>query len=153
MPAQKPGSSRQDYETPAEFIAAVEARWGKLDIDLAAREDNKKAPACITPEDDSLAMDWCALACFHLWLNPPFARIGPWAKKCAELDIRLSRGTLNFLTPASVCANWFTDYVLEEARVYLLQPRPSFDGKAPFPKDVILSRYGDEPGFEVWRWK
>lgn len=41
-PIQKPGRSKQDYGTPWEFIRAVERRWGKLHVDLAAHSENAK---------------------------------------------------------------------------------------------------------------
>ena len=40
--------SKQDYETPAEFIQAVEVRFGKIKVDLAATEQNAKADRYIT---------------------------------------------------------------------------------------------------------
>jgi hypothetical protein len=48
-PIQKPGRSKQDYETPPDLIAAIEARWGKLTVDLAACADNTKCARFITP--------------------------------------------------------------------------------------------------------
>ena len=40
MPAQKPGSSKQDYSTPRAFLDAVEKRFGRIKWDLAAHERN-----------------------------------------------------------------------------------------------------------------
>lgn len=164
MPEQKPGRSKQDYGTPADFIAAVEERWGKLAFDLAADESNAKAKRFWTEEDDSLsdACEWNAIAPGKLlWLNPPFGNIGPWAAKCAEyaalararrtaLD---KKGRLLFLTPASVGANWYAAHVHDQARVVFLNGRLCFDGKDPYPKDCMLSVFGEPPGFEIWRWK
>src|SRR5512133_3562881 len=97
-PAQKPGRSRQDYGTPRELIAAVEARFNRLDMDLAASPSNAKAPMHYSQADDSLAQDW---TCLHgnLWLNPPFADLEPWARKCAESAGEGRR--IFLLTPAS----------------------------------------------------
>lgn len=159
MPAQKPGRSRQDYGTPADFIAAVERRFGPLAIDLAAREDNKKAPLCLTPEVDSLASDWTRFGDRNCWLNPPFADIAPWAAKCAltASAMRKNGGRILFLVPASVGANWFADHVHEKALVLVLTGRLSFDGIAPYPKDCMLCAFGGEgltmSGFDVWRWR
>ncbi len=36
------GNSKQDYETPDDFIAAVVKRFGRLSVDLAATADNRK---------------------------------------------------------------------------------------------------------------
>ena len=156
MPAQKPGRSRQDYETPAEFIAAVEKRWGWMAVDLAASKENAKAPSYYTEADDSLAQNWQMLfrnpATLCCWLNPPFGDIAPWAKKCSEISL-WPKQRICMLVPASIGSNWFEKYVYPYARVLALRPRLSFDGKAPFPKDCILAVYGEAPGFEIWRWK
>lgn len=149
-PAQQPGRSRQNYETPVEFLAAVEMRWGKLEFDLAATPENAKAPHYLTPADDALAEDWpCDL---RMWLNPPFGRIAPWAAKCSRMHLTPT-ARIFLLVPASIGSTWFSEHVHDKARVLALQPRLSFDGKNPFPKDCMLCVYGEPPGFEVWRWK
>src|SRR5665213_4144167 len=85
-PKQKPGLSNQSVGTPWEFVHAVERRWGKLTIDLAASAENTKvADNFIDEHDDSLAnaTEWkVADKKIRAWLNPPFARIKPWASKC-----------------------------------------------------------------------
>src|SRR2546428_14111343 len=84
MPCQKPGRSKQDYGTPWPLIRAIEARWGNLTIDLAARADNAKAPIFITPEENSLTQDWNNRIGNGLgFLNPEFDDIDPWAAQCA----------------------------------------------------------------------
>lgn len=156
MPAQKPGRSKQDYGTPLDFIAAVERRFGPLRIDLAATAENKKAPIWIAPESDSLhentAWDPSGLA----WLNPPFANIAPWAAKCAyhAEAFAANKSRLLFLTPASVGSNWFDDHVHKKARVLFLKGRLTFEGCSdPYPKDCILSVFGERPAYEVWDWR
>lgn len=155
MPIQKPGLSKQDYETPPEFIAAVKARLGinSFYIDLAADQHNRKAELWYGEEHDSLLCNWAGLPCqwpnfTWAWLNPPFANIAPWAKKCSESKIKIA-----FLVPAGVGANWFRDHVDGKALVLLLNGRLSFDGIAPYPKDCILCLYGVTPGYEVWDWR
>jgi len=138
--------------TPPEFLDAVRQRWSiaQFDVDLAASENNTGARRIITPEQDSLSVDWRLLT-GDLWLNPPFGHIAPWAKKCATERVHGSR--LFFLVPASVGSNWFIESVFERARVYLLRDRICFDGVNVFPKDCILAVYGETPGFEPWRWR
>jgi phage N-6-adenine-methyltransferase len=162
MPAQKPGRSKQDYGTPRDFLAAVrdflaavERRFGRIAIDLAAREDNAKAPHFISPENDSLSGTWSIIAPRALaWLNPPFERIGPWAAKCAAETDGTGLRVL-FLTPASVGAAWFHEHVHGKALVLALRPRLTFEGcDAVYPKDCILSCFGfGVSGFNVWKWK
>lgn len=155
MPEQKPGRSKQDYATPRELIDAVEARFRKLDWDLAASSENRKAAQFFSVADDSLRQDWTKLK-GNLWLNPPFADIAPWAAKC-EASTGEDRGEgrrIFMLAPASVGSNWFADHVFGKACVIALRPRLTFVGAVdPYPKDLILSVFGRPAGFELWRWK
>ncbi len=154
----KPGKSKQDYGTPWELIRAVEKRFGTLNVDLAARADNAKAPSFLGPESDSLAVPWAAY--FEVrptlaWLNPPFADIDPWAAKCLRETVGRSALRVILLTPASVGANWFSEHVHGRALVLALNGRITFEGtKDPYPKDCMLSCFGfGSAGFDVWRWR
>lgn len=147
------GGSRQDYETPLDFISAVKGRFGPLEADLAATKENTKANMFITPEQDSLLPKWeWSLLDGNLWLNPPYSNIAPWARKC---HIQSSKGAkILFLVPASVGSEWFRRSVFNSALVLFLSPRLKFVGaKDPYPKDCILCCYGWPAGFECWRWK
>ena len=144
-------ASKQNYATPPEFIAAVERRFGKLDFDLAADESNHQTPRWFGPggeQPDALAATWPS---GRLWLNPPFANVTPWVKKCAQ-----HTGEIFLLVTASVGANWFRDYVAPCADVYLLSGRLCFDGKNVFPKDCIIARFpymGQRPTIYIWGWQ
>lgn len=156
MPAQNPGRSRQDYETPPEFVAAVARRFGPLLVDLAASPTNAKAPAFLTEGNDSLASPWTNWSTGCAWLNPPFADIAPWAEKCAvhRHAFAAGGGRILFLTPASVGSEWFAEHVHRKALVLGIRPRLTFVGAADqYPKDLILSVFGELPGFDTWRWK
>jgi phage N-6-adenine-methyltransferase len=153
MPEQKPGRSKQDYKTPREFLDAVEARWGKLTFDLAANASNSVTGSRYwNTYQDSLSAkrNWQHKNLGpNLWLNPPFGKITPWAKKCSETVGK----KIFFLVPASVGSNWYKDFCHDVASVYYLSPRLSFDGKAPFPKDIMLAVYGTFVGRHIcWRW-
>ena len=165
MPKQKPGSSRQDFRTPFEFIRAVETRYGKLTIDLAATGDDTRCETYIDRRTNSLSddVDWLKEIGRggHAWLNPPFGKIEPWAKKCYQTIIK-ARGkndwpmAINMLVPASVGSVWFAQWIYHIAKVYFVRPRLSFDGKHPYPKDVMLCRFMTEPPNEntaLWKWK
>ena len=148
------GKSKQDYATPADFITAVEKRFGRPTWDLAADASNTKAPNWFDLEHDSLAQEWDKLTGL-LWLNPPFANIAPWAKKCAETLDKNCDTKILFLTPASVGSNWWRDYVHRKAFVFFLNGRLCFDGVAGFPKDCSLACYGfvSSRFYEVWDWR
>lgn len=153
MPAQKLGTSRQDYETPDVFIAAVKHRLGidSFAVDLAADKSNAKAAIWYDVDQDSLAQDWTAWdRAGWCWLNPPFSNIAPWAKKCAEaVPTRIA-----LLVPAAVGANWWRDHVDGKAHVLLLNGRICFDGVGPYPKDCALCLYtAFAQGYKVWDWR
>jgi phage N-6-adenine-methyltransferase len=164
MPAQKPGRSIQTYATPPEFIEAVKRRFKikQFDYDLAASQENAKAKHFFCEEEDSLKQDWHKLG-GSLWLNPPFGRIEPWAKKCLDAG-RGNARTIYFLTPASVGSNWWRDcidapmqhgYADVAVASLFLNGRLCFDGKAGFPKDCAMTLFGPSgvSGYEVWDWR
>lgn len=156
MPEQKPYRSKQDYGTPDDLKRAVEKRFGKLEVDLAATRENTLAPLFYTPEIDSLKQDWIADCGDKLcWLNPPFENIGIWAKKCMWFGENSTKGKILLLTPASIGANWFRDYAYEKSRTIALNGRITFVGeKDPYPKDCMISFFGPVSfGFQVWDWR
>lgn len=158
MPAQKPGKSKQDYGTPWPFIDALEDRFGKLDWDLAAsaencvvrNQDGGRSACFFSEAENSLGQDWQRVGGL-LYLNPPFANIGDWAKKCVEESD--SRCQILLLTPASIGANWFWEFVRPHAIVWAID-RITFVGtEDPYPKDLILSHFiGGANGLGRWRW-
>lgn len=147
VPKQNKGQSKQDYETPDCFMTAISRVFGKPQVDLAASNNNTKCTIFLTEGADSLIKNWAEdfilkqykpLLC---WLNPPFANIKPWAKKCAEESEKGAK--ILMLVPASVGSNWFKNYVYEIAHVLFLSPRMKFVGcKNPYPKDLMLVAYG-----------
>lgn len=164
--------SKQDYQTPAAFIAAVEKRFGKIHFDLAANYKNRQAHNYFTDDvkdpvaygHDALSQDWRSLGAeleqnTVLWLNPPFQNIEPWAKKCRGYIESISQctqaSTLCFLVPASVGSDWFKESVWNWAYIYFLNGRLSFDGKAPYGKDCLLAvyRYSMISECAIWDWR
>lgn len=149
--------SKQDYETPEDIIWALKKFFNEdIEVDLAATPANNKAPIFITPEENSLKVNWRerfgSKLCF---LNPPFYEIAPWARKCSESGCRIL-----FLTPASVDSNWWDAYVHNIANVLFVKPRIKFVGaKDPYPKPCSISCYGfDDPRqlsqwYQPWQWK
>ena len=159
MPAQKRRKSKQDYQTPPEFIRAVERRFGPIWVDLAATLGNRVVNKdFISPEENSLTTNWAfKISDSAGWLNPPFGELTKWAEKCADEQPRLwPRGVILLLSPASVGANWFERYVWGRAEVYALKGRLTFVGEtSPYPKDCMLSVYRSYPqqSFDVWDWR
>ena len=157
-PAQKPGKSVQEVGTPAEFLRAVEGRFGPILFDLAANAANSVCGADYFGPgsawgEDAMVQPW-RIRRGLCWLNPEFADLGPWAAKAAE-EGPLG-ANLTMLTPASIGSTWFARHVFGKALVLGLSPRLTFVGStSPYPKDLMLSVFGPSvvPGFDVWRWK
>jgi hypothetical protein len=158
---------KQTYGTPPAFLNAVWARFGAVGWDLAATYENSVATDFISPERNSLETPWPIYRSprhpnepVQMWLNPPFADIAPWAKKCAEwvTGMAVPGSRIFMLVPAAVGTNWWRDYVSGKARVIAVSPRLTFVGcKDPFPKDCALCVYEvswpEQPRIvEPWRW-
>lgn len=158
MPRQRPRRREQTVGTPTEFIAACNRKFGPIRFDLAATVDNAVSPNFYGPGSEKYAHDaftacWAALQRLS-FLNPPFGKIGPWAKKCAEEAADGARVLL--LVPASTGADWFNTYLRPHAFIFELAPRLQFKGHdAGYPKDLILAYFGPEGfvGRAAWRWK
>lgn len=178
MPAQKPRRSKQDYQTPPEFLAAVKHKLGirEFIIDLAADDGNTVADLYYDRDQDALAptSSWFFEGGWN-WLNPEFGDIAPWVEKSWR-ERQLGAQTA-VLIPAGVGANWWRDWVHEKAHVLLLNGRLCFirdwattidpatlkPGKGParcytspplYPKDCCLLLYSPHlaPGYAVWTW-
>lgn len=157
-PKQKPGKSEQVVETPREFLEAVEARFGPIDIDLACTRDNRVVERGIFfPENDALSEDfpWRRYEDWNCWLNPEFANVHPWVEKAARESRYLKKGRIFVLAPASVGANWFARHVHGAAMVLFLEQRLKFVGHScAYPKDLVLICYGQGlKGFDRWDWE
>ena len=156
MPIQKPGRSKQDYQTPPEFVQTVRLRLGieAFTVDLAADNFNTQACFWYSEEDNSLVQDWSQWVGQWCWLNPPFAHIEPWVEKAAK-EAKLGAQVV-VLVPASVGANWWRDWVEPYAYQVFLNGRLTFVGETtPYPKDCALLIYTPWGfrGHEVWDWR
>ena len=151
-PTIRRGSSKQDYETPEDFMTAVRNRFGMIRWDLAAHAGNKKCENYFDIARNSLVQKWHLLEGW-LWLNPEYDDIPTWAAKCAG-EVQLGARIL-FLTPASVGTNWFDYSVRPFAHSIFLKGRIQFVGSPdPYPKDLMLSVYAyGLTGNSVWKWK
>ena len=160
MPTQKPGSSKQDYQTPPEFLAAVRRRLGIYGFihDLAASSENAVCSSFSDEDTNALTQDWTTFRMIDdshcwCWLNPPYADISPWVQKCAEESAKGAH--IACLVPASTGANWFKSYVYNKAYTIFLNGRITFVGASgPYPKDCMLLLYTPyiRGGFDVWTW-
>jgi len=155
--------SKQDVGTPPEFLAALVDRFGPINLDLAANQENRVCEQWLGPGsqlgEDALAVDWAMLpergvVMGHWFLNPPHGNVAPFVKKCAEQATSMP-GAITVLVQAAVGTNWFADHVEGKALVEPIRPRLKFVGqKDPYPKDLMILVYGrwERPGFHTWRW-
>ena len=154
---QNRNTSRQIVGTDIRIIEAVEARFGRLEVDLAAIPELAKAPEYITPEMDSLSYktEWpINKLC---WINPPFNNTGEFAKKAAGYRRAYGdRFKCLMLVPASIGTNWFINYCYPYASVIPLKGRPHFQGyEERAGVDFMLVNYSGEPGKleQPWDWE
>jgi phage N-6-adenine-methyltransferase len=158
--------SKQDYETPDDFLAATKHLLGiqAFAFDYAATPENAKATHFWTPDDDSLSKSpilWSRPFVSYRrsqmwgWLNPPYTNIGPWTLACAQAKIEGAR--IAMLVPAGVGSNWFRDHVFGDACVLFLNGRLTFVGsKDCYPKDCLLLLWAsdlNDEGCHIWTWK
>lgn len=171
-PKQKPGKSKQDYETPLAFIEAALRRLelDHFDADLAAAEHNALFYPYFTRDNSAFDQPTWKFGSGYNWLNPPFANIGAWVER-AYKEMHNHCASTAVLIPASTGANWWRDFVHGKAMVWLLNGRLTFGGCPPnprtgkvdaYPKDCALLLYnprehraiqrnGDWP-YDVWEW-
>lgn len=158
MPQQKPGKSKQDYQTPPALLDAIKQRLRieEFSIDLAADADNAIVHRYYDEEIDALHPDvpWNVIPGQWAWLNPPYADIFPWVQKAvAESAIGAH---IVMLVPAAVGANWWRECVEPFAYTVFLNGRIQFVGaEGPYPKDCALLFYTPWgfKGSEIWRWR
>jgi phage N-6-adenine-methyltransferase len=133
-------SSRSDeWATPPELFADLEARYGPFTLDPCATPENSKCARYFTREQDGLAQAWTG----RVFMNPPYGRaIAAWMCKAWE-----SAGTTAVvvvcLVPARTDTNWWHDYAAR-GEVEFLRGRVRFGGAksgAPFPSAVVVFRH------------
>ena len=152
---QRRGKSKQDFGTPREVLDGIERRFGKIGIDLAAREDNKVCERFISPEQDTLKINWSELIVpeGHIrFINPPYANLEPFAKQLAATK-NDSRFTI-MLCPASMGSKWWVKHVLGQVNALGI-PRVKFRGAdSIYPKDlsILVAGFGLH-GFGYFDWR
>jgi len=182
MPAQKPGQSRQDYETPLDFLHALTDRLQikTFLFDFAADSRNRKAVKFWDETADALSKtpeQWARMTGGPVlggwgWCNPPYGNIAPWAMRC--LETCLCGGRVAFLVPASVGSNWYRDFIHEQHGVQtlflngrlnfvgenwreLINPKTGkfYTSEPLYPKDCICVLFGTGKPYaaDVWTWK
>lgn len=130
----------QEWETPPEFFAALDAEFGFV-LDAAASVDNALCPIFYYAEMDALLFEWRWYD-GPVWCNPPYGnQIGRWVAKCAEEGQYVP---VVMLIPARTETAWWHEYVMERAaEIRFVRGRLRFSGAnvdAPFPSAVVIFR-------------
>lgn len=110
-------TSRDAWATPAKKYESMVSHWGiKPLIDACAEAHNTKCPIFMTPQMDSLSVDWIAFAKERgvdpiFWMNPPYSH--PLILKfCRKAYEESGRGaTVLSLLPSQTGSKWFHEYV------------------------------------------
>jgi phage N-6-adenine-methyltransferase len=130
-PKQKRGWSKgletaQDRETP-DWLYEKFNREFHFTCDAAATVKNRKHKNYFTKQQNALDQEWRGV----IWLNPPWAEIGPFIKKAYEAA--QADATVVCLVPLWTTEKWFLEYAVH-GHIRILSDRVAFvgyDQKAP----------------------
>lgn len=100
----------------------------KFTLDACASEHNALCERYYSRENSCLNAQWAGEMVF---INPPYSHGGDFAAKCYEQRHK-ARGIVGVFL-ASVCSNWFHDFVKDHADVFYQRGRVSFDDPAGTP--------------------
>ena len=144
-------SSRDDWETPPEFFAALNEEF-HFTLDVCALPETAKCADYFTPEDDGLSRPWIAPRGGAVFCNPPYSRRTKnspgqeaWIKKAAEEGKRPGAVGV-MLIPARTDTLAFHEYIYHKAEIRFIKGRLRFrvNGQtgdaAPFPSMVVIFR-------------
>ena len=123
--------NHQNWETPRSFVKFVEEQFNiEFDIDVAADDQNKKAPMCYREEDDGLSLAWeqWEHRTTYVWCNPPYNNVKEWVEKAIE-QTRYDCETY-MLIPAATDTILFHDCVVPNAsKIFFIKGRMNFTSK------------------------
>lgn len=133
-------SNTVEWSTPRSFMAKLEERFGRFDLDPCATPENAVAPTFYTKEDDGLSRPWKGL----VFMNPPYGRgIGAWLRKA--YDSANEGATVVCLVPARTDTAWWHDFAAK-GRVEFIRGRLRFGNataNAPFPCALVIFQPGE----------
>jgi site-specific DNA-methyltransferase (adenine-specific) len=132
------GSSKTDeWPTPPELFAQLDAQYGPFTLDPCAGADNAKCPAYFTREQDGLAQRWAG----RVFMNPPYGRpIRAWMRKALESVQSGDAELVVCLVPVRTGSAWWQSYATRGEITYL-PGRLKFVGSknsAPFDSAVVV---------------
>ena len=131
-------SATDEWATPTDFFAAVDAFW-HFTLDVCATPENAKCEQRFTKKQDGLAQSWAGERC---WMNPPFGKeVGKWVQKAYEEGQRPGTAVVALL-PVRSDTRWWQEWVKDKAaHITFLPGRLHFGGSknsAPFPSALVV---------------
>lgn len=151
-------TGKDDWETPPEFFAACEKKFGKFHLDACASKNNAKCSYYIDPTRDALTVRWAAE---HIWMNPPYSRGNQKNFLYKALKTSLEQGgTVTCLVPVRTGTLLWQDLIFKSAaEIYFLKGRLKFVGakdSAPFESAIVRFmplRHSNRPLIGTWDWR
>lgn len=130
-------SASDEWATPRDFFAKLDARW-HFTLDPCATAGNAVCAQFYTRADDGLAQPWRGT----VFLNPPYGRgIGKWVEKACRSALE-GDATVVCLLPARTDTSWWHTWIIPfAAEVRFIRGRLKFGGHknaAPFPSAVVV---------------
>lgn len=111
-----------EWSTPPEIIAGIEAKYGPIDLDPCCRPETAKGKYFFTKEDDGLLGEWFGF----VFVNPPYSKPRPWIEKALAEVQRDPTIRVLLLLPADISTGWFHDLVLPYADIEFVRGRIRF---------------------------
>lgn len=142
--APDPSGERDHQFTPPDFLSAIYAAFGDIDIDPCAHELSPViARQRIIPGNggNGLIEDWIGDLVF---VNPPFSSMLKWLRRADQQWTAGNAKTIVALVPARTDSNWFHDHLRSQAAVYMMRGRLRFltekgvGNQAPFSLMVVV---------------
>lgn len=143
---QRDKRNRDVRLTPPNFMAAIYASFGEVDLDPCGNEASAVVAhrrILLSEGGDGLKDEWSGGLAF---VNPPFSSLLTWLRRAHEQWSLGNVRTVVCLVPVRTDSAWFHETLSADADIFLLQGRVRFldlDGKAqPTPFSLMLVTLG-----------
>lgn len=128
-----------EWGTPKALFGVLHAEFG-FTVDACAVAGNAKLERYWSPEKDGLRQSWAGE---RVWCNPPYSKIGPWARKAFLREAQVAV----LLVPSRTGTEWWHAHgqyadEIRWVRGRLKFERPQEAGNAP--EDSVLLVYRRE---------
>lgn len=163
---------RQEWATPDDFFSVVDEEF-QFNLDAAATKHNRKCTHFIPPRVNALHanMPWVdelcfaldATPCMRIWLNPGFAKVGPWMEKAHNEAQKHPSAVVVVMALIAPSAKWWRDWAMKASEIRLLGGRrvqfvaPEGIEQSSNAREncLIIFRpnpYGRKPDIWTWDW-